>query len=155
MRGFDLHSGMFTHRATHGDFHSGQILVYEDQVEAVVDFSTACTLPAVWEIIRSYTISAPDCKDGSISVEKLVEYIQLYLEKSPLRRSDIENMLRLYHWQLLRSKYGYREFLNGTEDPDGMLNFGRWRTRVCRWLGKNMEAVTSDLISALPGATMN
>ena len=146
---------MFTYKATHGDFYCGQLLVFEDEVTAIVDFSAACVLPAVWEIIRSYTIGDPECKDGSISMRNLVEYLQLYIEKSPLQQSDIGNMLQLYHWKLLRSKYGYREYLNGTEDPEGMLDFALWRTKICRWLEKNMAEATFELSSTLSGSLKN
>jgi Ser/Thr protein kinase RdoA (MazF antagonist) len=145
----ELADEMFTYRLTHGDYHLGQLLIFDREVSAIVDFSAAGSLPVVWVIIRSFTLSEPDCSDGSMPVAKLAQHLEHYLDRSPLTLRDVENMLPLYYCQLLRSKYGYREFLNGTEDPDDKLAFGMWRTSTCRWLNEHLQDASSDLVSAL------
>jgi Ser/Thr protein kinase RdoA (MazF antagonist) len=138
----------FTYTPSHGDYHLGQLLIADDTLSAIVDFSAAATVPAVWEIIRSFTLSHPGCRNGEIPVEAFIRYVSQYLETSELSQSDIENMLPLYYAQLTRSRYGYREYLNGTEDPERTLNFARWRTRTSLWLRENMANVTAELVTA-------
>ncbi len=138
----------FTYKPSHGDYHLGQLLIANDALSAIVDFSAAAAVPAVWEIIRSFTLSHPGCGNGEIPVEDLIEYVSQYLETSELSHSDIENMLPLYYAQLTRSRYGYREYLNGTEDPERTLNFARWRTRTSLWLRDNVANVTAELVAA-------
>ena len=146
---FELRPDMFTYRMTHGDFHIGQFLVSGEEVTAILDFSATGSLPVVWEIIRSFTYASPECADGSIPVHRLVEYVEIYLQKMPLLKSDVENMLPLYYSQVLRSKYGYREYLAGTEEPERMLAFAIWRTKLCRWLSDNLVEASYELTSSL------
>ena len=113
----ELQPEMFTYRMTHGDFHTGQLLVSGEDVSVILDFSAAGSLPVAWEIIRSFTYASPECADGPIPVRGLVEFLGTYLQRMPLLKSDVENMLPLYYSQVLRSRYGYREYLTGTEEP--------------------------------------
>ncbi|MGN1346583.1 MAG: phosphotransferase, partial [Eubacteriales bacterium] len=54
-----------TYRASHGDYTAMQFLCGEEEIKAVVDFSRAAVLPAVWEIMRSYVQSCGACKNGT------------------------------------------------------------------------------------------
>jgi len=142
-----LSQNLFTYRATHGDYHVGQFVVSADRINAIVDFSATCVLPVVWEIIRSFTLGDPGCDGGDIGPTNLSTYVNNYLDRAPLTESDVEHMLPLYYAQLLRSRYGYREYINGTEDPAGMLDFAYRRTTMCRWLQAHMAETTHQLLA--------
>ena len=127
---------------THGDYNSLQLLWDKDgkDITAVVDFSNASKLPAVWEIVRSYTLGAKECENGErIDAQGLWEYIEKYLEKAELSLFDIENMIPFYYYNLLRSTYGF----NLTSKS--ALAFALWRTRLCQYLKVNGENITQYL----------
>jgi Ser/Thr protein kinase RdoA (MazF antagonist) len=144
---------LLTQRNSHGDYHISQIICGTDSVRAVIDFSSACRLPAVWEVIRSYTLADPRCKDGSVDAERLKQYIRLYVEHGgSLSRRDLDTIPHMYYLQLMRSLYGYREYLTGkgyiTEPSpwlDQLIKFGLWRTEMCRWLEGNADALSREL----------
>lgn len=60
----------------------------------------------------------------------------------------------LYRLQLVRSAYGYEEYLSGgregyvtgnASDLRRLLEFGFWRTRMCRWLQEHADGVSREL----------
>jgi len=144
-----------TRRNSHGDYHVLQLICGPNAVRVVIDFSGACSLPVIWEIIRSYTLSDPCCAQGRIDLSRLRDYVRLYLESGgELTRYDLEMMPHLYHLQLVRSLYGYREFLSRGRrgfipDPaasrESLLEFGCWRTDMCRWLEERAGDLSQEL----------
>ncbi len=127
---------------THGDYNYMQLLWDKEgkEIKAVVDFSNASKLPAVWEIIRSYTLSAKECEKGDfISKEGLWVYLCAYLKKAELSLLDIQNMIPFYYYNLLRNTYG----LDLTSRS--ALEFALWRTRMCQYLYLHGEEITQYL----------
>ena len=49
---FDLNR--LTHCSTHGDYFISQFLCEDGHMTAVIDWTTACVHPAIWEITRSF-----------------------------------------------------------------------------------------------------
>ena len=141
---------------SHGDYHIQQMICAPDAIRALIDFSGACALPVVWELIRSYNLGAPECAAGQIDIPRLKTCIRHYLESGgELTRYDLETMPHLYRYQLVRSKYGYQEYLSQGKqgyrpDPsqslENLLTFGFWRTAICRWLGKNAADLSRELV---------
>ena len=64
--------------ATHGDYFISQIICGEEKINAVIDWTTACVHPVVWEIVRSYVYAAPSCKEGQIDMDKFLRYVAQY-----------------------------------------------------------------------------
>jgi len=133
-----------TSRTSHGDYHTGQMICDESSVRALIDFSTACAVPAAWEIIRSYSLADPACASGRMDVGNLAACVGLYLDEMPLSPYDLEMMPHLYYAQLLRSPYGYREYLTEwgsliapSREPATLLEFAFWRTDLARWLDEH------------------
>ncbi len=143
---------------SHGDYHILQLICEKKSVKAVIDFSSACSLPLMWEVIRSYSLGDPASGKGEFDVGRLQEYVQRYLEAGgELSRYDLRMMPYLYHLQLARSTYGYLEYLSqgrqgffhshsgSPERLEDLLQFGFWRTDMCRWLEVNAESVSLAL----------
>jgi Ser/Thr protein kinase RdoA (MazF antagonist) len=140
-----------TYCNSHGDYHVQQIICRDEEIRAVIDFSAARYQPACWEIARSYTYADPACAAASIVPANMVAYVETYMRSSGLTRHDLEAMPRLYYLQLLRSRYGYREYLlDGAVGGARLLEFASWRTALCRWLRENMDDLSHALISLLP-----
>ena len=125
---------------SHGDYNNLQLICNKKNITAVIDFSSAAKIPAVWEIIRSYTYCAKECCDGKeINFMKLKHYIDSYLKKSNLSQFDIDNMIKFYYFNLLRSSFG----LNATDEE--MIEFGLWRANLCEYLSKVYHELTDYL----------
>ncbi|GAB5056840.1 hypothetical protein COSHB9_12280 [Companilactobacillus alimentarius] len=94
----------------------------------------------MWEVIRSFTYSDPDCKNGKINIFSLEAYIEAYLTYGTLTHSDIERMFDIYYYQLILSSYGYKEYFEKeTYRRENVINFAKWRTNLLRDLCKNKE----------------
>ena len=124
-----------TYVNTHGDYSIVQLLTRGDKIVAVLDFAGACRLPAVWEVIRSYSLADPVCTDGTLVPARLRTYLDTYEAVFPLSAADRRNMRRFYAAQLLRSSYGYKQFFDpAVADREALLHFGFWRTDFLRAL---------------------
>jgi len=136
-----------TYCPTHGDFQGCQILFDRDEIAAVVDFSSARSLPVVWEIMRSFVQSSKTCRETAvIDVDGLCDYVSHYQIHAPLTKADLCAMPYVYLFQLARSKYGYPQYLNSdSEDKEGLLRFAAWRTQICRELEEKAEYISKAL----------
>ena len=59
---FDLSA--LTVRNTHGDYFISQFLCEDGHLSSIIDWTTACTHPVIWEIMRSFIYGAPCCAHG-------------------------------------------------------------------------------------------
>jgi Ser/Thr protein kinase RdoA (MazF antagonist) len=145
---------------SHGDYHILQLVCGQESVEAVIDFSSACSLPLTWEVMRSYSLGDPACAAGKLGIDRLRDYVRRYLKAGgELSEYDLRMMPYLYHLQLARSRYGYQEYLSQglqgiihnrlQERLEELLKFGFWRTDMCRWLEVNAESVSLALLELL------
>lgn len=136
-----------TYKPSHGDYTSIQFLCGEDRIHAVVDFSRAAVLPAVWEIMRSYVQSCGSCKGGAaFDTEEFCQYVARYRMFDSLTGTDLAAMPYVYLHQLARSKYGYKEYLvTKTDDREHLLDFTIWRTDICREIDRKKEEISAAL----------
>lgn len=133
---------------SHGDYNNLQILCDQskEKIIAIIDFSSAAYVPAVWEIIRSYSYSAKECIDGSnINFQKFKKFIDKYLNNSILDLFDVANMAGFYYYNLLRSTYGL------TSENKKLVEFAFWRTKLCEYLSTNYQDIDSFLESVYKG----
>lgn len=140
-----------TYCATHGDYSCFQYICDDDHIIAVIDFSSAKTLPVVWEIIRSYVQSSDSCKNGiRFNIDDFCKYVSRYLDYAPLNEKDLTAMPYVYLNQLLRSQYGYKEYLiTKTENKDELIQFAFWRTDICHELFQKKEEISARLRALL------
>ncbi len=136
-----------TYTPSHGDYTAMQLICGKTSVH-VIDFSRAATLPAVWEIMRSYVQSFGLCKDEKpFDTEDFCGYVRRYLSKNPLTKTDLAAMPYVYLHQLARSKYGYKEYLvTQAEDREELLRFGMWRTEICREIDRKKDEISEKLV---------
>ncbi len=135
-----------TCRNSHGDYAVFQMICGADHIKAIIDLSSACAPPAVWEIIRSYAFTDSVCADGRIDPDNLKDYVRCYMKHMPLSRYDLEMMPHLFHIYLLRKRYGYKEYLAGkSSNRSALLEEGFWSTNLARWFEKNSDALSEEL----------
>ena len=134
---------------SHGDYSRLQILcdIAKNKINAVIDFSGAASVPAVWEIIRSYSYGAKECINGSnIDLIKFKKYIEKYLKYGKLDLFDISNMAGFYYYNLLRSTYG----LNS--ENRNLNDFAIWRTGLCKYLSESYNDIDLYLFNEFRGS---
>ena len=125
-----------------------QILCADDEIKAVIDFSSAAKIPASWELMRSYMQSAADTKNpADFDAEKFQGYVRCYQSVSALSKEDLQYMPYIYLYQLGRSRYGYKEYMLNVENKAELLEFAFWRTNICRMLLQRADEISQMLIS--------
>ncbi len=140
-----------TYKNSHGDYQGCQLIGDGDGIKAVIDFTAACRLPVVWEIMRSFIQTSRASRiDGKIDIQGLCRYVKAYWEYAPLNACDVKSMPYVYVYQLLRSTYGYKEYLlTDSEDREGLISFAFWRTRMCREVLEHSEEIVDELVKVL------
>lgn len=140
-----------TYTPTHGDYQGCQLILSPEtrKICAVIDFSSARTLPVVWEIMRSFVQSDQACrKSAVIDAQRLRAYVRTYSRHAPLTRRDLASAPYVYLFQLARSRFGYTEYLKSeSEDREGLLHFAFWRTQMCRELEARAEELAQMLLA--------
>lgn len=99
---------------THGDYTVNQILCKHDGIRAVIDWTSACMHPVVWELTRSYFYAAPECANGDFSEQRLADYTRAYQSVMPLNEYDHARLMDVYLYQLAVCDY-YAQYLHATD----------------------------------------
>ena len=81
----------------HSDYTITQLITNEKKIDGIVDFSKVSNIPAIWEIMRFYLNSAPECKKQLIDFHIFTKFLQIYESKVKLNKYDI---LMLYKFNL-------------------------------------------------------
>lgn len=131
-------------KATHGDYSVMQFIYKDGKINAVIDFVSACKMPIVWEILRSYSYIDKDAKNGDFNINTMVDYVKKFNEYVKLNEFDIKYMSYLYLLQLLNSSYGYKQYINNKSNIE-LLNFAFLRTKICKYLFNNADLISQKL----------
>ncbi|MGN0752996.1 MAG: phosphotransferase [Aristaeellaceae bacterium] len=111
IRGWRIDPGKLTCRNTHGDYTVNQILCRDGQVQAIIDWTSACVHPVVWELVRSYFYAAPECADGGFDEARLAAQVAAYTSVAPLNAYDRAHLMDVYLYQLAVCDY-YSQYLH-------------------------------------------
>ena len=128
---------------THGDFSYLQFIYDHGKVNSIIDFIRVKKLPIVWEIMRSYSYMGKECKNTEINIDNLVLYVKEFMKSVKLNSYDLKYMPYVYMCQLLRSTYGYKEYYQ--KDNNSILEFARFRTKLCEYLFHHCDEISSRL----------
>lgn len=130
---FDLEK--LTLRNTHGDYFISQFLCENGHLTSVIDWTTACVHPAIWEIMRSFVYGAPGCAQGEIDRQLLDRYLDAYCRYGALNDYDIQNLYKLYFYQIAVCDYYGQYYASNTRNREIYLQ----QARLATLLLKNME----------------
>ena len=138
---FDIDTEKLTYANSHGDFYIGQIIAKDKKI-TVIDWTSACKLPAALEVVMSYVFAAPECKSGKINIDGLKRYINHYSQYFHLNDYDIKTMLRLFYFQQIMCHYSppYDNIPETYKPVCQLINC------FTDWLYHNMENLEKELV---------
>ena len=137
-----------TYSPSHGDYQGCQIIGENNRIKAVIDFTSARKLPVVWELMRSFVQTSHNSRNNAkIDLQDLRNYVKAYCEYFPLSDKDLNAMPYVYVFQLLRSTYGYKEYLlSDSEDREGLISFAFWRTKICKEVLGHIDEIVENMM---------
>ncbi len=133
-----------TLKNTHGDYSVLQFIYQKNKIAATIDFVSACKMPIVWEIIRSYSYIDSNAKDGKIDIDNLTHYVKEFMKYGSLNQYDLKYMTYLYLVQLLTSTYGYKQYIEDNSKME-LLEFAFFRTKLAKYLFDNTKNISDKL----------
>ncbi len=142
---FNFSPDKFTYGNTHGDYNISQLIWKEEQINAVIDWTCACSHPYIWEIVRSYVFMAPEVKLGEINIEALINYISVYLEYGKLNKYDIENAGNLFFYFIAVCDF-YGQYYNSiTKNRYIYLKQADMASKLLVWFRYNCDKLNKRL----------
>ena len=145
----DIQLDKLTRKNTHGDFFISQLICGENKINAVIDWTTACIHPVIWELIRSYVYSAPECRNGDIDMANFLTYVNDYLSFSTLTEIDIKMMPYIFYYQISVCDYYNQYFQSTADNRDIYLQQAVLSTKLMRWFDKNADDFSDLLIKSI------
>lgn len=130
LQGFELNR--LTLRNTHGDYFISQFLCENGHLSAVIDWTTACVHPVIWEIMRSFVYGARCCAEGKIDRQLLNCYIKAYCRYGTLNDYDLENIYRLYFYQIAVCDYYGQYYASHTQNRSIYLKQAQFATKLLK-----------------------
>lgn len=134
---------------THGDYFITQLLCQNDRIAAVIDWTSACRHPAIWEVFRSWLYADPACKGGLLPPDRLIRYVRAYQSAFPLTARDIESMAGLYFYQIAVCDYYGQYYASTASNRHIFLDQARYATRCMKRFEAELAPLTEALVSAL------
>ena len=139
-----------TFSMTHGDYSKRQIIIQNNEICGIVDFSSSDFLPISWEVIRSYFLSTLSCKvDIKFNYDLFGDYLQAYLRQFRLKDSDLIAMPYLLLYQSVLSKYGYLEYIYDSNNKDEILEYIIWKDNICTFLEEKASKLSKFISKML------
>lgn len=132
---------------SHGDYSVMQFIYSNEKINSVIDFVSACDMPIIWEIIRSYSYIYYKNKNGKFDLEGFIPYVKEYIKYSKLNKYDLEYMPYIYLTQLLNSSFGYKQYIENNNLE--LLKFAFYRTNICRYLFINSKKISEVLLKEI------
>ena len=136
---YTFDSSKFTYGNTHGDYMISQIICADNMVKGIIDWTTACRHPLVWEVVRSYIFMAPECKEGKLDIHKFEHYLKAYLQIGNLTRYDIENAGRLLFYFLAVCDFYGQYYQSLAKNRAIYLEQARLSKKMLKWFDQNID----------------
>ena len=133
---------------THGDYFISQMLCGDGRINAVIDWTTACVHPAVWEIIRSFVYAAPSAAGGAVDADELLAYTACYLKHGRLTNDDLRVMPDLFFYQIAVCDYYGQYYGSSAANREIYLRQAVFSTGLMKWLEERRGKLSSALLDA-------
>ena len=124
---------------THGDYFISQFLCEDGHLTAVIDWTTACVHPVIWEIMRSFVYGAPCCANGKIDLQLLERYVAAYCRYGTLNAYDRENIFKLYFYQIAVCDYYGQYYASNADNREIYLQQARLATKLLKHMERYIQ----------------
>jgi len=141
----EIRLDQLSRKNTHGDYFISQLICGKEQINAVIDWTSACVHPVVWEIMRSYVYAAPECAGGAIDIEHFLRYVKEYAGVAPLTRYDLEMMAYVFYYQISVCDYYNQYYQSRADNRHIYLEQAVLSTKLMRWLERNAARLSEAL----------
>lgn len=95
----------------HSDYTITQLITDKRKIKGIVDFSEVSNIPAIWEIMRFYINSAPECKKQYIDFNKFNKFLKIYKSKIKLNKYDIDMLFKFNLYYFCQALSVYDKFI--------------------------------------------
>lgn len=140
---FDI--SRFTCGNTHGDYMISQLVCEDNSIRGIIDWTTACRHPLVWEVVRSYIFMAPECKDGNVDINRFERYLRAYMKKGKLNAYDIEEAGNLFYYFLAVCDFYSQYYSTFTKNRFIYLEQAKLCKKVLEWFSRHIEELNARL----------
>lgn len=145
MPAYEFDINKFSCGNTHGDYTISQLILLDEKVNGVIDWTCACKHPYIWEIVRSYVFMAPEVKQGEINIEALLRYISDYMETGLLNTYDIENAGKLFYYFLAVCNFYGQYYDSISENRYIYLKQAEMSSKLLVWFEKHIDELNEKL----------
>ena len=135
----------FTYGNTHGDYMISQLICADDSIKGIIDWTTACRHPLIWEVVRSYIFMAPECSDGRLNIDHFEHYLKIYMQKGKLNTYDIENAGRLFFYFLAVCDFYGQYYQSLTKNRFIYLKQAKLCKNMLVWFDKHIDELNARL----------
>lgn len=108
-----INPNKLTYKNSHGDYTSNQIIINEGLISGIIDFTSASCQPVVWEFTRFFYHADCSAQKGVLDRTKFKYYLAKFLDIEKLNEYDLENILKVYYYQLAVCNY-YSQYYSAT-----------------------------------------
>ena len=122
-----------------------QMICADDSIKGIIDWTTACRHPLVWEIVRSYIFMAPECKNGDLNMDKFEHYLKKYLQEGKLNAYDIENAGRLFFYFLAVCDFYSQYYQSLAPNRSIYLEQANLSKNMLNWFDQHIDELDSRL----------
>lgn len=130
---------------THGDYMISQLICKDNSIIGIIDWTTACRHPLIWEVVRSYIFMAPECKNGNFNFKNFECYLKTYLRKAKLNSYDIENAGKLFFYFLAVCDFYGQYYQSLAKNRHIYLEQAKLCTKMLKWFSKNIAQLNVRL----------
>lgn len=142
---YEFDVSKFTYGNTHGDYMISQLICTDNDIKGIIDWTTACRHPLVWEVVRSYIFMASECKEAMLNIEKFESYLKAYLKKGRLNRYDIENAGRLFFYFLAVCDFYGRYYQSLAKNRVIYLEQAKLSKNMLKWFDGHIDELNVQL----------
>jgi hypothetical protein len=139
---FEIDCDKLTYVNSHGDFYMNQIIVRNNEL-VTIDWTHPHYLPACNEVMMSYIYAAPECKDGTITINKFKPYLWEFLKYTSLNRYDLQIMPYLMYYYCV-----FCSFMPPYDNlPIDYFKIANHTDKLANWLYNNVENLSSEVVA--------
>ena len=129
----------------HGDYYISQCIYKNEKIKAILDFSSIKKMPVSIELIRSYIYLDNEGEKGSFSIDGLVDYVKEFSKYYKLNLNDLKYMPHLYLIKLLRSDFGYKEYIENDDKKEDYIAIGKKLQSQIKFIYNNLDKISEKL----------